>query len=347
VAQSQTGDVLRSPAGELRVEAAIAKTARVSAWETYPQQNAEKTQPQEAIPQWIPTETESEEMRAWRVKVSKPLEGQKMYKFEGQWWEAWKEGMLAALEESGLKELVLKDLRPPPEEHEEQTAKWKLANTMIRRFLFSHLGKEQAALLVDCQTPRDMWRRLQFTYENDSQANWANLFKHWVNLRQKPNQKLEEYLQQHERCYIQLKAIGHVYDDDFRRMLLLSGLNERFAMEGKMFMQMGRPFQVVVANLRQSASQMEFGGKHQKDSGGTQANSAQTGRRSGTSRGSGGGSGGSQKPGKGFKCFNCGDQGHRPSECPHTLKRKADGSYEQLCYSCKKPGHRSSDCPSK
>jgi hypothetical protein len=332
---------------EFRDVEAIAKPAGVSVWDHYPQQKVEELNAKTPLPHWTPMEAESEEMRAWRVKASKPLEGQKMYKFEGQWWEAWKEGMLAALEESGLKELVLKDLSPPPESHTGETTKWRMANTMIRRFLFSHLGKEQAALLVDCQSPRDMWRRLQFTYENDSQANWAALFKQWVNLKQKPSQKLEEYLQQQERYYIQLKAIGHVYDEEFRKMLLLSGLNERFAMESKLFMHMGRPFQVVVANLRQAASQMEIGGRPHRESGAPQANSARAAGKPAHPKGSGGESGGGAKSGKGFKCFNCGDHGHRPTECPISRIRKADGSYETLCYSCKKPGHRSSECPSK
>jgi hypothetical protein len=287
---------------------------------------------------WDPEEPESEEMKNWRLRASRPLESSKLSKFEGTWWEPWKEGILAALEESGLTDLVLYDLNPPPVNETEKFAKWTTANRMVRRFLFNHLGKEQAAQLVDCKSPRDIWRQLQFTWENDSSANWFLLFKRWVNLQMKPNQKLEDFLRESEKCYIQLKAIGHVYDDDFRRMLLLSNLNKEYQTDSKLYMEMGRPYQVVVANLRQTASQLE------------------------ASKSSGGGTGTGGKPqANGVKvkpkqpnagpvqnprCFNCGEGGHITKDCPLGLERNKDGSLIPVCYKCKKKGHIKKECPS-
>jgi hypothetical protein len=312
--------------------------ANISHWDKLPE-DKEEARPQE----WFPAEEESPELRIWRQTCVKSLEGVKTFKFEGQWWDAWKEAILAALEEVDLQSLVLTDLRPPPESDTIRFAKWRLANKLVRRFLFSHLGKEHTALLVDCKSPRDMWRSLQFTFENDSNANWAVLFKKWVNLEQKPAQKLEEYLREHERLYVQLKAIGHTYDEEMRRMLLLGSLNKEYKVESRIFQHIGRPYNVIVANLRQVASQIE--------------SNRQSGHSTGSGSGSGTGgkkesnhtdradkAGGKKKFVPVIKCYNCGQTGHKPAECPHEIKKNEDGSFVPLCFKCKKHGHKSADC---
>ncbi|GMT28700.1 hypothetical protein PFISCL1PPCAC_19997, partial [Pristionchus fissidentatus] len=47
--------------------------------------------------------------------------------------------------------------------------------------------------------------------------------------------------------------------------------------------------------------------------------------------------GGGERP-KG--CFNCGQEGHRSSDCPEPRKERSNN-----CFNCNEEGHRSSDCP--
>jgi hypothetical protein len=289
---------------------------------------------------WSSTGEESPAIVAWRSKISKPLSGMKTYKFEGTHWDGWKNAILLALEEAELTPLVLQDLKPPEDNLE--LRKYEVALKVVKRFLVTHLGRDQSALIVNCETPRDIWRHLQSTFENDSQAAFISLFKRWVNHEQKPNGKLEEYLREHERLHVQLTAIGHRYKEHFRKSLLLDGLNQDYKTEAAIYTSINSPIQVILANLRQASLKIEADRSRGKSTpGAKESNFAAKGKKPPTSR-----KASAPADGDEVHCYVCGDRGHTQYTCPR-VKPNADGTLPQLCYACKKTGHISKDCPTK
>ena len=199
--------------------------------------------------------------------------------------------------------------------------------------------------IVGCLTAREVWKKLQTIYENDSEMSLALLFKQWVGYSQSSHQSVEEYIRRHDQLYSQLAARGQVYSDNYRKMLLLAGLNQDFQTEAKLFSELERPYAVVCGDLRNQAIRLH--GKSGKPAGGVgrhQANAATWKNWNGKAAGGKKSGSGGERP---THCLNCGEEGHFHRKCPLGSKKNKDGSWIRLCYNCKQPGHVSARCPEK
>ena len=273
---------------------------------------------------------ESAELKAWKRNTSKQLSESKNPKFKGKHWEHWKTGVLSSLNLAGLKELVLEDnLSVPADAGREEQVRFEFGSELVFQFLHGLLSDQQSDV-SGCVTAREIWKKLEDTYQNRSLRNWMIIYNGWTKHSQGSVQTMESYIREQESFVERLKALGREYDDPQKSMQLLAGLHSRFAAQRDLYTALEKPYEELVSILKSVGIQTQAA----SGSGGSKTpHSHLTQKKKEVKK---------EKP---EYCYNCGDGGHTPGACPLEILKTPDGLIISRCYNCKDPGHSMRDCP--
>ena len=144
---------------------------------------------------------------------------------------------------------------------------------------------------------------------------------------------MEAYIREQETFVERLKALGRVYDGPQKAMQLLGGLHSRFNGQKDIYMVLEKPYDELISVLKSVGIQSHSSGT----SGGPQtpkiprANATQKKKETPKERPQ--------------YCYNCGDGGHTPGQCPLEILKTSDGQIISRCYNCKEAGHSVKECP--
>ena len=273
---------------------------------------------------------DSPALRAWKRSTSKQLSESKNPKFKGRHWEHWKLGVLTSLNLAGLKELVLEDhITAPADAGPEEQVRIDFGNELAFQFLHGLLS-EQPSDVSGCHTAREIWKKLEDTYQNPSLTNWMIVHNAWVNHRQGGTQTMESFIREQEGFVERLSALGRIYDGPQKSMQLLGGLHSRFNGQKEIYMALEKPYEELISILKSVGIQSQVAG----GSGPPRvprANPTVVKKEA--------------KKEKAQYCYNCGDAGHTPRQCHLEILKTQDGQIISRCYNCKDIGHSAKDCP--
>ena len=252
----------------------------------------------------------------------------KVLKFDGTDFNIWKHSMTIYLNIADLIDVVTGDYVKPVNNTEE-LRKWNRLNYQAIGVLIGALSREQHQLVTHCDTASQIWSTLEETYMRRSTAHKGQLLEEYESYRMGRGVSMEKYIMDVKRMQEKLRGVGLTLDDEMKVIKLLRGLNETYAMDRKILMNVpGLNFEEACGRLL-SEAQMGKVTEGKVPVANLSVVSGETAWKARVKR----------------RCYNCNSESHLSSSCPEV--RKVPTVRKLTCFVCGSEKHRAFECPKK
>ena len=235
---------------------------------------------------------------------------------------------------------------------EEDVNLYNKKNLMAETYLGSALEYPYLQEVTGCTSARDMFQKLDNTYQQVSMTNQLRLKTEFYSYQQKKGQSVDMLIKALDALVDKLQGIGVIIEDQDRVISLLKSLHPDYEMMKNILLERdGLTYRDACAKLLAHVQLNGKGGSSYVE----KKQAYQAGLKDGqkkekrpNSGGKGAGAGGKEPKAnvaaKGY-CYTCGDSGHISLSCP--LRAKPGEKQATYCYVCKNPGHIAPNCPTR
>lgn len=141
-------------------------------------------------------------------------------------YDTWKLQMRAILIKNDLWSYVDDSVKCPTDATE--AIAWKKQDQKAAADIMLAMSPPELGLIAECQTARQVWSRLESTYQSKGPARKATLLKRVALSRMRENDKVREHLNEFFDAVAKLKEIGVSIGDELLAILLLYSLPDSY-----------------------------------------------------------------------------------------------------------------------
>ncbi|GBM47189.1 hypothetical protein AVEN_271254-1 [Araneus ventricosus] len=123
----------------------------------------------------------------------------------------------------------LSEVAPPPEPKEAYDS-WKVEDSRTKADLILCIQPSELklCLLKNCLTAKDMWEKLERTYQSKGPARKANLLKSLLQLKMETGSDVRDHIRKFFDFIDKLQDLDIVMDEDLTSVILLYSLPANF-----------------------------------------------------------------------------------------------------------------------
>jgi transposase InsO family protein len=233
---------------------------------------------------------------------------------------------------------------------EEDVILFKRKNLMAETYLGSALEYTYLQEVTGCGSAREMFEKLDNTYQQVSITNQLRLKTEFYSFQQKKGQSVDMLIKALDALVDRLQGIGVIIEDQDRVISLLKALHPDYEMMKNILLEReGLTYRDACSKL---LAHVQLNGKANTFSDEKKL-AYQAGLKDGLKKDKKPSYGGKISGGKEPKanvaarayCYTCGDAGHISLSCP--LRAKPGEKQPTYCYVCKNAGHIAPNCPSR
>ncbi|GBM27093.1 hypothetical protein AVEN_189867-1 [Araneus ventricosus] len=140
--------------------------------------------------------------------------------------ETWKLQMEAVLIKNDRFKYLSK-VAPPPEQKEAYDS-WKIEDSKTKADLFLCIQPSELKLLKNCLSAKDMWEKIESTYQSKGPARKVNLLKSLLQLKMEIVSDVRDHIRKFLDFIDKLQDLDIVIDEDFTSVMLLYSLPANF-----------------------------------------------------------------------------------------------------------------------
>lgn len=150
---------------------------------------------------------------------------------------SWKYRILATLNSKDLGDILSQN--QPAEA--EKVAAWKRLDSQACSILTCAMDDTQVALILTCETAKEIWDCLKDRYENDVERQAIEARNNVSRLQMKKEETWQEYLLRAEKMLENARMLGAKIDEEEFILALLKGLPQRYNMIAMQFDNVDKP----------------------------------------------------------------------------------------------------------
>ncbi|GBM91739.1 hypothetical protein AVEN_270815-1 [Araneus ventricosus] len=121
----------------------------------------------------------------------------------------------------------LSEVAPPPEPKEAYDS-WKIEDSKTKADLILCIQPSELKLVKNCLTAKDMWEKLERTYQSKDPARKANLLKSFLQLKMETGSDVRDHIRKFFEFIDKLQDLDIVIDEDLTSVMLLYSLPANF-----------------------------------------------------------------------------------------------------------------------
>ncbi|GBN79460.1 hypothetical protein AVEN_181068-1 [Araneus ventricosus] len=121
----------------------------------------------------------------------------------------------------------LSEVAPPPEPKEAYNS-WKIEDSKTKADLILCIQPSELKLVKNCLTAKDMWEKLERTYQSKGPARKANLLKRLLQLKMETGSDVRDHIRKFFDFIDKLQDLDIVIDEDLTSVMLLYSLPANF-----------------------------------------------------------------------------------------------------------------------
>jgi hypothetical protein len=199
----------------------------------------------------------------WYRQTEKSLTGNRVKVFTGAAWITWKQMMLRDVILNQLQDVLLVNTSMSDVEclpaYERKV--YITGDILLCGFIESKLNDRATNKVAACPTAYLKWQKLEETYARSSVAAQNIMTEQWNQLKQQPNQTIEQFIEKIDFTALEMSAAGIPPSDQSKLFTLLAGSAREFSTDIKILRRGHANYEESCVTLLEAGIELNKAGK--------------------------------------------------------------------------------------